>query len=30
MRRNTQVALLVCLVLIAGYWGYRWKFSEES
>lgn len=30
MRRNTQVTLLVCLVLVLGYWGYQWRFSEAA
>jgi len=30
MRRNTQVVLLVCLVLVLGYWGYQWRFGEEA
>jgi hypothetical protein len=30
MSRNTQVMLLVCLVLVLGYWGYQWKFSDDG
>ncbi len=30
MRRNTQVVLLACLVLVLGYWGYQWRFNEGS
>ena len=30
MRRNTQVTLLVFLVLVLGYWGYQWKFSDSG
>jgi hypothetical protein len=30
MRQNTQIVLLVCLVMVLGYWGYQWRFSDEG